>query len=1296
MTEISLNNIIADLDDHLHSAKSLREIGLSLKDLTLSLWPWDAFVFTVRLAPGSNQFRSILLIDTIDGERVECMASDFNRSEVSPSWKRLLTGQSVLTNRQPDERRENFGLFGTMQISLSVMMVPVQTGKAVSGIISVQSYEQQKFTRCDLELLRTIVDRVGPHLLRCRSDERIQEFLFHCEKLTRDNSLVSAGRTVANIASTNLGWDFLGLFVYSQETNRLKMLLGMKRSDTICEVMNPETFEIQSPKRFMAALERMRGQVLHADTLSTEDKEALCPFHTKLPLMTSTILVPVYKDKDLVLLLTLQAAHPRFYTPQGLGIVNALAHYCHNVYQRAIAEQAYRQNDNYSKLVIEHANDGMVICQSDRFIFFNEQFSEMVGYTAEELHLLTCDDIYTEDWMSEIVERHNQSSSAFQIPHRRETAFRKRDGSLLPVELTVRILRDYDGASAVFVVIRNISERIESAERIRKSERELRSLFAAITDKIVVLDSNGRYLDFGSDELAAKSDMHQRCVGRYLHDAMEKETADAFLVKIRHCLQTGETQSFEYRLRKPDTPDKWFNATISQLEHNCVLVMARNVTERKKGEEELFRSNALYKALLDGSEDYIFVLDRDLRFTHVNNTSIKRFGKDPKELIGRRVDEFYPIEAAAFYLSCFRRVFDEGRALTFDDEAEINGEMLYAETVLSPVKARSGEVEMIVGVSRDITQRRLSEQALKQSEQRYAVAVQGANDGIWDWDLATDKVYLSPRWWAIVGKESESGSEEYMPEVWLERIHYADLLILKEKIDDHIAGVTPHLQDEHRILHENNSYRWVLCRGLCVRDKDGRAIRMAGSISDITDRKEVEERLQFNATHDNLTGLPNRAYFLSYLQTLMARMQRLDPDEIHYAVLFLDLDRFKVINDSLGHQAGDDLIRIMAQRLCSAVRPGDVVARLGGDEFTILLEGLKDPQDATRITTRALEVIAQTAIVKGFPVQTTASAGIVFNKREYEIPEDLLRDADTAMYRAKSLGRNRYQVFDQDMHHNAMELLRLEGDLHQALAERQFVLHYQPIHELQRGRLTGFEVLLRWNHPEFGLLPPGKFIPLAEETGVLVSIGWWIIKQALDALVQWNALLPNGNKLNVSINLSPKQFLQQDLLSRILELVSNAQVSPDDVILEITEGILMDDSQGVFATLQEIREAGFKLDLDDFGTGFSSLSYLQRFPLDMMKIDRSFVSNLGKTDNSPALVTAMVNLARGLNLQVTGEGIETYEQYKMLKELGCDFGQGFLFGAPVDLEKSLKIAERGLTIESLLQELHEEDRSYSI
>jgi diguanylate cyclase (GGDEF)-like protein/PAS domain S-box-containing protein len=585
-------------------------------------------------------------------------------------------------------------------------------------------------------------------------------------------------------------------------------------------------------------------------------------------------------------------------------------------------------------------------------------------------------------------------------------------------------------------------------------------------------------------------------------------------------------------------------------------------------------------------------------------------------------------------------------------------------------------IDFPVAVARIGTQlsHKKAQEALKESEERYALAARGSNDGLWDWNLSANVVHFSPRWKAMLGfQESEIGTSSGE---WFERIHDADRERVKKEIANHQNGMTPHFESEHRVLHKDGSFRWMLSRGVAVHDASGTTTRMAGSQTDITEGK----------VSDPLTGLPNRLLFIDRVGRLIKHTKR-RKDQL-FAVLFLDLDGFKMINDSMGHLIGDQLLLGVASRLEKCLRSSDTVARLGetftvarlgGDEFTVLLDDIKDPGDAKRAADRMMKALVAPFILGGKEVFTSVSIGIALSNSAYEQAEDILRDADTAMYRAKSLGKARYEVFDADMRAKVMARLQLETDLRHALERGEFRNFYQPIVALASGEIAGFEALLRWQHPTRGLLAPIEFIPVAEETGLIRELGWWNLREACRQISIWRASFMAHPHLTISVNLSAKQFLQPNLVEDIRKLLDELQVPPEALKLEITESTVMADPSGAVEMLAKIKSLGIHLAIDDFGTGYSSLSYLHRFPLDTLKIDRSFISGMGDDGEGMEIARTIMPMANNLRLDVVAEGVETVQQFALLKKLHCKYGQGFYFSMPLSAEGTAALLAGDLT-----------------
>jgi diguanylate cyclase (GGDEF)-like protein/PAS domain S-box-containing protein len=500
--------------------------------------------------------------------------------------------------------------------------------------------------------------------------------------------------------------------------------------------------------------------------------------------------------------------------------------------------------------------------------------------------------------------------------------------------------------------------------------------------------------------------------------------------------------------------------------------------------------------------------------------------------------------------------------------------------------------------------------------------------------------------------------------------HPEDLSLLLEQLNKLREGTISSLQLEQRFFHKSGQIRWVLLSVATIKDTQSHAANLIFQMQDIGNRKQAEKKLVHDAFHDALTGLPNRMFFMDHLKQSVQRVKR--QQQAPFAVLFLDVDRFKIINDSLGHMVGDQLLIAIANKLRANVRPGDTVARLGGDEFTILLDSLKSSDDAIDMARRLLSNMSEHFKLPDREVLITASIGIALSTNGYEHAEEVLRDADTAMYQAKSLGRARYEVFDQGMHAKAPDLVEIERDLWRALERDELTLDYQPIVSLRTGKIAGFEALLRWMHPSRGIVSPIEFISVAEETGLIIPIGQWVLNQACRQTREWQKRYPQKPPLHISVNLSPKQFMQRDLIDQISLALDSGGLSPGSLKVEITEGMVMQNVESTMQMLGQLQALGIAISLDDFGTGYSSLSYLHRFPISTLKIDQSFVSSMSNNQESLEIVRTILGLARNLKMEVIAEGVETLEQAVELRAMNCDYGQGFYFSKALNANSAVR------------------------
>lgn len=740
------------------------------------------------------------------------------------------------------------------------------------------------------------------------------------------------------------------------------------------------------------------------------------------------------------------------------------------------------------------------------------------------------------------------------------------------------------------------------------------------------------------------------------------EPGELALAMHRQAL-AGETVTYDIAWM-----DRFYHCVLKPLRRarggrpvGCVGV-ALDITERKKLEDHKADASGLFERLVEQAPDMIAV-HANGRYVYINPAGARLMGaSSPDEFVGR--------PALSIVHPDYRSIVEERMGQVRRGQAvppremkfiTLDGRVLDVETRGIPIQWQGLAAHQIV--VRDISKRKTAESALRESEERYRKLID-----------------QSPEMVAV----SVEGRFAYVNAMG------AKLLGARRPAELIGRAVREFVHPDSREV-EDERVRQVLEEGRAVPPLEekfvtlaGRAIDVEATASpiaylgepalqliarDISERKRAEFELLQDVFYDKLTGLPNRALFLEHLRRGIESLRGGRPP---FSVLLLDLDRFKIVNDSLGPTAGDELLISVAKRLETCIARGDTVARLSGDEFGILLGSAADARDAARVAERVHQVLAPPFDLSGREIFSSASIGVVVCEESHGVPEHVLRDADTAMNRAKSLGKARHEIFNPEMHENALALLELETDLRKAIERQEFRVHYQPIVSLESGRIAGFEALLRWRHPEKGIVLPSEFIPVAEETGLIVPIGWWILREACRQVRAWHQAGAPPD-LSVSVNLSSRQFSQPDLIERVHAALQETGLPPRHLKLEITESVIMDNADSLTALLLQLRALEIELIIDDFGTGYSSLSYLHRFPVSTLKIDRSFVHHTALSGEQSGLLRAIVNLAHNLDMEVTAEGVETAEQVSQLRLLKCKYAQGFFFSKPVDGESAGRI-----------------------
>ena len=822
-------------------------------------------------------------------------------------------------------------------------------------------------------------------------------------------------------------------------------------------------------------------------------------------------------------------------------------------------------------------------------------------------------------------------------------------------------------------VLVDVSDVTRSERKARETSDLLRSTLENMDQGLLMLGPDGRVrihnrrvrelLDLPEALLFDGAAMDP--IRLFLAGRGEYEYADT---KARAWSISGliETEATSYERRRPDGTALEIRAV--PLPDGGVVRTFTDVSLRKSVERAVQESEARYRLLADNTTDVIIWSGLDTVRRYVSPASRTVLGYAPDELVGTMPLSFTHPEDADRYAATLRDLC-EGRidnAVSTQRYRRKDGGWVWIEASLSLTRDPSGTATGYVASLRDVTERKSVEEALLDSEERLKLALQSGSDGIWDLNVTTGAVRLSGDWISRLGY----GESEVLPflAAWQSLTHPDDRLRSESLLIRHLKAQTATFECEYRIRTKPGTYVWTLARGRVVaRDAKGRALRMVGTHMDITQRKEAELLVAHMALHDALTDLPNRVHFKDRLGQALERARR---DGCSFAVLACDLDRFKAVNDMLGHAAGDRILQEVATRLRSVLRDCDTVARLGGDEFAVILGRIHRPQEAANAAERLIRLIEEPTAIEGRSVAVGVSIGIAVGTGGLADAEELFRNADVALFRAKEAGRNTFRFFEAGMDAAVAERNMLEHDMRTAIRRSAFALHYQPVVDLGRRAVGGFEALMRWSHPTRGEVSPAQFIPLAEETGLIVPLGAWALREACAAAATW------PGDVRVAVNVSTMQFREDGLEASVATALELSGLAPQRLELEITEGVLVHDAEGVIACLHRLRATGVRIALDDFGTGYSSLSYLRRFPFDKIKIDRSFIREIDDPDTA-AIVRAVVGLGVRAGAALTAEGVEDARQLRLVIAEGCTEVQGYLFGKAIVPEQVASLLETG-------------------
>jgi diguanylate cyclase (GGDEF)-like protein/PAS domain S-box-containing protein len=944
------------------------------------------------------------------------------------------------------------------------------------------------------------------------------------------------------------------------------------------------------------------------------------------------------------------------------------------------------RGERWFRSLVENVSDVITILEADGTIrYVSPAVERALGYRPEELVGTNIFDLVHPDdlerglgILAEALETSGlHQPFMFRVPHR--------DGSWRYLEHALNNMLDDPGVTGVVVNSRDITERKRTQEALREAEAKYRTLVeqlpaityvntrAQINDKLYVSPQIESILGVSIAEWTSDP--------QFWITLLHPEDRKRVLAEVARSYETGEPLVADYRMIARDGRVVWFRDEGTPVRDDAGrfyyhLGVMLDVTERKEAEERLKQSEERYRAVVEQAIEGLYLGAADTkRILETNPAFQKMLGYTTEELRGMHIYDFIAHDHDNID-AVFQSVLDKGHLFIGERRyRRKDGSIVIFETSATVISYDNREV--LCTVVRDITERKKTEEALRRSESSLAAAQRIAHLGNWDYDVTRDEAWWSDEMYRIFGFSAQQFVPRYR--TFLSSVHPDDRSLIRRLVRKALYEEEQGSVD-YRVVRPDGEIRVVQSHYEVVRGVSNRAVKLVGTVHDITERKRMEERLEHQALHDPLTDLPNRRLFLDRLGHALVRTERRRDSRV--AVLFVDLDGFKVVNDSLGHGTGDELLVEVAKRLKGCIRPEDTLARFGGDEFIVLLEEVESADDVFRVSQRITEEFRGPFALGERELVVRLSIGVALGDADTESPEGLLRDADTAMYRAKEEAAD-YRVFDPAMHEQALSRLELEGYLRHALEKEEFAVYYQPKFRLgQKDRIEEIEALVRWEHPQRGFMLPGEFIPIAEETGLIIPLGGWVMKEACRRTKEWQERYPSEPPLAVCVNLSAAQVRHPGLLKDVRSALQESGLAADRLVLEITESTLLKDTEVVETIFGKLKALGVGLAIDDFGKEYSSLSYLNRLPLDALKIDRLFLESFGENPSNTLIVEAVISLAHSLGLEVTGEGVQSAEQLEILRGMGCDLAQGYHLTRPLASEE----------VEQLLADLSTEPR----
>jgi diguanylate cyclase (GGDEF)-like protein/PAS domain S-box-containing protein len=859
-----------------------------------------------------------------------------------------------------------------------------------------------------------------------------------------------------------------------------------------------------------------------------------------------------------------------------------------------------------------------------------------------------------------------------------EKVYLSKLGKKIIVLLSISNICDGKGAvSGKLYLAQDITDRKRAERDLRRSEKKFRQLAETVNAAAFIYQGRQlRYVNFQTEAITGYT--REELLSLDLYDLIHPEFRQIVKSWAKVSARRENTSSkHEIKIITKTGKECWIEATLDIIKFErkaSILITAFDISDRKIAELELATSLSLLQATIESTADGILAVDSQGKVVSFNRKFAQMWqvpdflldSGDNNQILGFGINQLkYP----EIFLNRVKDLSDRPQAESYDIIEFKDGRIF--ERYSLPQRT-GGKITGRVFSFRDVTERLQSEEKLRKSEERFHLLTRATNDAVWDFNLSKKEYLLSAEFEKVFGYKLNQDQSIKLA-AWRENIHPEERERVISSFNAAMRGDAQCWSEEYSFRRADGGYVFVLDRGYIIRNESGKAVRAIGTMMDITQRKQAEEIIRYQAVYDQLTGLPNR---LLFNERLSAALKQAKNNKTMIAVMFLDLDRFKKINDTLGHAAGDRLLESFAARISDTLRSTDTVSRWGGDEFTVLLSEINCPEDALKTAQRILDNLKPVFHLEEQPLHVSSSIGIALYPDDGEDAETLVKNADAALYRAKERGRNNYQFYTSTINPEGSQLFTLENRLHEALGKGQFEVYYQPKVNITTWKIQGMEALLRWHHPELGLVPPGTFIPIAEENGLIVAIGEWVLETACTQNKAWqDALQPD---LRIAVNFSARQFQQFNLVQMVTNCLEKTGLEAKYLELEITETTAMQDMDYTKKVLKDLQNMGVQIALDDFGTGYCSLNYLKKFPLNILKIDKSFVSELTTDPYERAIANAIATLGRDLNLSVVAEGVETKDQLECLRELHCQEIQGYYFSRPLSANDASKLLVNSL------------------